>query len=141
MLTSAIVIAEKMQVAIMAPTEILAEQHYNSFQEYCKILNISCDLLISNIDAKNKKLIYENLELGNIQIIVGTHALFQKNVKFKNLGLVIVDEQHRFGVEQRKNLISKGTHVNVLAMTATPIPRTLTFAMHGDMDLSWIDEQ
>ena len=141
MLTSAIVIAEKMQVAIMAPTEILAEQHYNSFQEYCKILNISCDLLISNIDAKNKKLIYENLELGNIQIIVGTHALFQKNVKFKNLGLVVVDEQHRFGVEQRKNLISKGTHVNVLAMTATPIPRTLTFAMHGDMDLSWIDEQ
>ena len=100
MLTSAIVIAEKMQVAIMAPTEILAEQHYNSFQEYCKILNISCDLLISNIDAKNKKLINENFELGNIQIIVGTHALFQKNVKFKNLGLVIVDEYTDFGAKK-----------------------------------------
>ena len=141
MLTSSIIVAEGMQVAIMAPTEILAEQHYQSFLEYCSMLNLHCDLLISNIENKKKKLIYNNLKSGEIKIIIGTHALLQKKVEFDNLGLVIVDEQHRFGVEQRKNLIVKGQHVNILAMTATPIPRTLTFALHGDMDLSWIDEQ
>ena len=141
MLTSAIVVASGAQVAIMAPTEILAEQHFDSFKEYCKVLNIECDLLISNLDSKKKESIYKELKSNKIKIIVGTHALFQKKVIFKNLGLVIVDEQHRFGVEQRKNLIIKGEHVNILAMTATPIPRTLTFALHGDMDLSWIDEQ
>ena len=141
MLTSAIVVADGSQVAIMAPTEILAQQHYDSFQQYCLSLNIECGLLISNLDNKNKDLVYKKLKSNKIKIIVGTHALFQKKVEFKNLGLVIVDEQHRFGVEQRKNLIIKGEHVNVLAMTATPIPRTMTFALHGDMDLSWIDEQ
>jgi len=141
MLTSAIVVASGAQVAIMAPTEILAEQHFDSFKEYSKVLNIECDLLISNLDSKKKESIYKELKSNKIKIIVGTHALFQKKVVFENLGLVIVDEQHRFGVEQRKNLIIKGEHVNILAMTATPIPRTLTFALHGDMDLSWIDEQ
>ena len=125
----------------MAPTEILAEQHYASFYEYCNLLNIECDLLISNLDKKRKDIVNSDLKSGKIKIIIGTHALFQEKVQFKDLGLVIVDEQHRFGVEQRKNLIIKGKHVNILAMTATPIPRTLTFALHGDMDLSWIDEQ
>ena len=140
MLTSAIIVGNEAQVAIMAPTEILAEQHYNSFISYCKDLNISCELLIGNISKKEKESLYAKLENGDIHIIIGTHALIQEKVKFKNLELVVVDEQHRFGVEQRKNLIIKGNHVNILAMTATPIPRTLTFAIHGDMDLSWIDE-
>ena len=140
MLTSAIIVGNGAQVAIMAPTEILAEQHYDSFMHYCKKLDISCELLIGNTAAKDKKTVYKNLENGNIQIVVGTHALIQEKVIFKNLELVVVDEQHRFGVEQRKNLITKGKHVNILSMTATPIPRTLTFAIHGDMDLSWIDE-
>ncbi len=140
-LTSAIVVANGSQVAIMAPTEILAEQHYDSFNEYYKRIDISCELLISNIDEKKKQNIYERLEKGEINIIIGTHALIQEKVKFFNLGLAVIDEQHRFGVEQRKNLIIKGKQVNILAMTATPIPRTLSFAIHGDMDLSWIDEQ
>ena len=140
MLTAAIIVGDKSQVAIMAPTEILAEQHYESFIKYCKELGIICELLISNINDKQKQIIYKKLEGGEIQIIVGTHALIQEKVIFKDLALVVIDEQHRFGVEQRKNLINKGECVNILAMTATPIPRTLTFAIHGDMDLSWIDE-
>ena len=140
MLTSAIIVGNGSQVAIMAPTEILAEQHYASLIEYCDSLGINCELLISNINVKDKNNIYEKLENGKIEIIVGTHALIQDKVKFKDLSLVVIDEQHRFGVEQRKILINKGTSVNILAMTATPIPRTLTFAIHGDMDLSWIDE-
>ena len=140
MLTAAIIVGDKCQVAIMAPTEILAEQHYESFIKYCKELGIICELLISNINDKQKKIIYKKLEDGEIQIIVGTHALIQEKVIFQDLALVVIDEQHRFGVEQRKNLINKGECVNILAMTATPIPRTLTFAIHGDMDLSWIDE-
>ncbi|MBI72779.1 MAG: ATP-dependent DNA helicase RecG [Candidatus Marinimicrobia bacterium] len=140
MLTSAIIVGNDSQVAIMAPTEILAEQHFESFFEFCSKLNIKCKLLIGNLKQNQKNQIYEDLENGRIQIIVGTHALIQEKVKFKNLELVVVDEQHRFGVEQRKNLITKGKHVNILSMTATPIPRTLTFAIHGDMDLSWIDE-
>ncbi len=140
MLTAAIIVSDNSQVAIMAPTEILAEQHYESFIEYCKELNITCELLISNINDKQKQSIYKKLENGEIQIIVGTHALIQEKVIFKDLALAVIDEQHRFGVEQRKNLINKGECVNILAMTATPIPRTLTFAIHGDMDLSWIDE-
>ena len=140
MLTAAIIVGNGSQVAIMAPTEILAEQHYTSLIEYCESLGICCELLISNINSKNKKNIYDELENGKVQIVVGTHALIQSKVKFKDLSLAVIDEQHRFGVEQRKNLINKGTAVNILAMTATPIPRTLTFAIHGDMDLSWIDE-
>ena len=140
MLTSAIIVGNNAQVAIMAPTEILAEQHFESFKSHCQNLEINCELLISNLKEKEKSDVYNRLEIGHIQIIVGTHALIQDIVKFKNLSLVVVDEQHRFGVEQRKNLINKGEHVHILAMTATPIPRTLTFAIHGDMDLSWIDE-
>ena len=139
-LTAAIVVGNNAQVAIMAPTEILAEQHYNSFIKHFEKYNIKCELLISNLKAKEKNKLYNDLEVGDIHIIVGTHALIQSKVKFENLGLVIIDEQHRFGVDQRKGLMQKGKNPNVLSMTATPIPRTLAFTIHGDMDISWIDE-
>ena len=139
-LTAAITVGHKSQVAIMAPTEILAEQHFESFKEHFKNYNVNCELLISNIKAKDKKQLYDNLSKGNIDIIVGTHALIQKNVHFRNLGLVIIDEQHRFGVDQRKGLQEKGKYPNILSMTATPIPRTLAFTIHGEMDISWINE-
>ena len=139
-LTAAIVVGNNAQVAIMAPTEILAEQHYNSFIKHFEKYNIKCELLISNLKAKEKNKLYNDLEVGDIHIIVGTHALIQSKVKFENLGLVIIDEQHRFGVDQRKGLMQKGENPNVLSMTATPIPRTLAFTIHGDMDISWIDE-
>ena len=140
MLTAAIIVGAGSQVAIMAPTEILAEQHYESFIKYCEHLKISCEILISNINAKGKQILYRKIKDGSAQIVIGTHALIQEKVEFKDLSLVVIDEQHRFGVEQRKKLINKGVHLNILAMTATPIPRTLTFAIHGDMDLSWINE-
>ena len=139
-ITAAIIVGHNSQIAIMAPTEILAEQHYNSFVKHFECYDISCELLISNINQKEKNNIYDNLENGRINIIVGTHALIQKKVKFKDLGLAIIDEQHRFGVDQRKGLLEKGNNPNVLSMTATPIPRTLAFTIHGDMDISWIDE-
>ena len=139
-LTAAIVVGNNAQVAIMAPTEILAEQHYNSFIKHFEKYNIKCELLISNLKAKEKNKLYNDLEVGDIHIIVGSHALIQSKVKFENLGLVIIDEQHRFGVDQRKGLMQKGENPNVLSMTATPIPRTLAFTIHGDMDISWIDE-
>jgi ATP-dependent DNA helicase RecG len=139
-LTASIVVGHDAQVAIMAPTEILAEQHFNSFIKHFEKYNVRCDLLISNIKSKEKNNLYEDLLNGKINIIVGTHALIQSKVAFKNLGLVIIDEQHRFGVDQRKGLMNKGKNPNVLSMTATPIPRTLAFTIHGDMDISWIDE-
>ncbi len=139
-ITAAIIVGHNSQVAIMAPTEILAEQHYISFEKHFKNYDINCELLISNVNQKDKNKIYENLQNGRIDIIVGTHALIQEKVNFKDLGLVIIDEQHRFGVDQRKGLLDKGENPNVLSMTATPIPRTLAFTIHGDMDISWIDE-
>jgi ATP-dependent DNA helicase RecG len=139
-LASAIAIDNTSQVAIMAPTEILAEQHFNSFKSYCDRINLSCELLISDIKKNMKEKIIADLKSGNINIIVGTHALIQENIEFKNLGLSIIDEQHRFGVEHRKNLIKKAENSNVLAMTATPIPRTLSMTLHGDLDISIIDE-
>ena len=139
-LASAIAIDNSSQVAIMAPTEILAGQHFNSFKSYCDKINLSCELLISDIKKKLKEKIITDLKSGNINIIVGTHALIQENIEFKNLGLSIIDEQHRFGVEHRKNLIKKAENSNVLAMTATPIPRTLSMTLHGDLDISIIDE-
>jgi len=139
-ITAAIVVGHNSQISIMAPTEILAEQHYNSFIRHFENYDISCELLTSNINKKEKNDIYNKLENGEINIIVGTHALIQDKVIFKDLGLVIIDEQHRFGVDQRKRLLDKGNNPNVLSMTATPIPRTLAFTIHGDMDISWIDE-
>ena len=139
-LVSAIIVSDKNQVAIMAPTEILAEQHFNSFCNEFKNTSINCKLLISNIKKPEKSNLYKKLKLGEIDIIIGTHALIQDSVQFKKLSLIIIDEQHRFGVEQRKKIIEKGNNPHILAMTATPIPRTLAFTIHGDMEISWIDE-
>ena len=128
------------QVALMAPTEILCHQHALKFQEYLNPLGIRVAELTSSTPTKFKKEIYENLANGSIKIVVGTHALIQKEVLFKNLGFVTIDEQHRFGVKQRDELLKKGENVERLFMTATPIPRSLALAIHGDLELSEIDE-
>ena len=129
------------QVAFMAPTEILARQHYNLANEIFPN-NIKIELISGKSDYKNKKLILEKLKSNKIDIIFGTHAIFQKKVSYKKLGLIIIDEQHKFGVNQRKKLSDKGgDDCDVLLMTATPIPRTLTMTMYGDMDLSIIKEK
>ncbi len=139
-LSSVIAVGNKVQIAIMAPTEILAHQHYEVFKKYADIVKIPTALLVGNIKSKERKLILSGLKNGKISIVVGTHALIQKDVEFKKLGLVIVDEQHRFGVLQRGDLVVKGQNPHFLAMTATPIPRTLSITYYGDMDLSIIDE-
>ncbi|MDC0167112.1 ATP-dependent DNA helicase RecG [Candidatus Pelagibacter sp.] len=129
------------QVAFMAPTEILARQHYNLAKEIFPN-NIKIELISGKSDYKNKKIILEEIKNNNIDIIFGTHAIFQKKVIYKKLGLIIIDEQHKFGVNQRKKLSDKGgDDCDVLLMTATPIPRTLTMTMYGDMDLSIIKEK
>ena len=139
-LAAAIIISHGAQAAIMAPTEILAEQHYQSFVKFCDPAGIHINLLTGNLKKAEREKIYQGLDSGEIQLVVGTHALIQERVKFKDLGMIIVDEQHRFGVQQRKALIDKGYFPEVLALTATPIPRTLTFTIHGDMEISIIDE-
>ena len=128
------------QMAIMAPTSILATQHLESFSEILGKFGIRCELLISNIPAKKKKKIIEEIASGEIDVVIGTHSILQENVVFKNLGLVITDEQHRFGVNQRKIISEKGENVDKLVMTATPIPRTLALILYGDLDISVIDE-
>ncbi len=129
------------QVAFMAPTEILARQHYNLAKEIFPN-NAKVELISGKSDYKNKKIILEKLKNKKIDIIFGTHAIFQKKVSYKKLGLIIIDEQHKFGVNQRKKLSDKGgDDCDVLLMTATPIPRTLTMTMYGDMDLSIIKEK
>ena len=128
------------QAAIMAPTAILATQHLESFTDLLKDTGIRCELLISGIPKKKKEDILERLKNGDIDIIIGTHALLEENVIFKNLGLVVTDEQHRFGVRQRSTIVKKGDNPNVLVMTATPIPRTLALILYGDLDISIIDE-
>ena len=139
-LASAIAVGNNVQVAIMAPTEILAHQHYVIFKRFTDFAKIPTALLVGNLKSKERKPILNGLKNGNISIVVGTHALIQKDVEFKKLGLVIVDEQHRFGVMQRGDLVAKGQNPHFLAMTATPIPRTLSITYYGDMDLSIIDE-
>ncbi len=139
-LASAIAVGNNVQVAIMAPTEILAHQHYEVFKKFSDNAKIPTALLVGNTKSKERKSILNGLKEGKISIIVGTHALIQKDVEFKELGLVIVDEQHRFGVMQRGDLVAKGQNPHFLAMTATPIPRTLSITYYGDMDLSIIDE-
>ena len=128
------------QAAIMAPTAILATQHLESFRQILEQYNIKCELLISNITKKKKQEILEKLQNGEIDILIGTHALLEENVIFKNLGLVVTDEQHRFGVRQRSKIASKGQNPDVLVMSATPIPRTLALILYGDLDISIIDE-
>ena len=128
------------QAAIMAPTAILATQHLENFKKIFDELGIKCELLISAMTKKNKKELLERLENGEIDILIGTHALLQENVSFKKLGLVVTDEQHRFGVKQRTTIVEKGQNPDVLVMTATPIPRTLALILYGDLDISIIDE-
>ncbi len=128
------------QGALMAPTEILAAQHYEGITEVCGNLGITIELLTGSTTKKEKERIYEGLADGSINMIIGTHALIQEGVNFHNLGLVIIDEQHRFGVEQRARLQQKGTYPHVLIMTATPIPRTMTLSVYGDLAVSLIKE-
>ncbi|GAA0349701.1 ATP-dependent DNA helicase RecG [Bacillus horti] len=128
------------QGAIMVPTEILAEQHYQSMQSFFKDTSVQIALLTGSSKAKERREILAGLQMGLIDIVIGTHALIQDTVVFSKLGLVVIDEQHRFGVEQRRKLRQKGTSPDVLFMTATPIPRTLAITAFGDMDVSVIDE-
>ena len=141
------------QCCLMAPTEILSVQHYNGLIELCKPLNISISRLTGSSNTSQRREIHKNLENGTLQLLIGTHALLEDKVKFKNLGLAIIDEQHRFGVAQRSKLWAKGpienpdengngtsTPPHVLVMTATPIPRTLAMSVYGDLDISLIDE-
>ena len=139
-LVASIAVGNNTQVAIMAPTEILARQHYQSFKKQLEKINIPCGLLIGNMKKSERNPLLKGLLNGNLPIIIGTHALIQDDIKFKNLRVVIVDEQHRFGVNQRSLLVKKGISPHFLAMTATPIPRTLSITYHGDMDISIIDE-
>ena len=128
------------QMAMMAPTSILATQHLENFKNTLEKYNITCELLLGNTSKKKKEDILNRLKDGKIDIIIGTHSLLEENVVFKNLGLVITDEQHRFGVRQRSTIVSKGKNPDVLVMTATPIPRTLALILYGDLDISIIDE-
>ncbi|MCL9805261.1 ATP-dependent DNA helicase RecG [Flavobacterium amniphilum] len=129
------------QACLMAPTEILANQHFNGISELAKSLNVNIKILTGSTKTADRKTIHEELENGSLHIIIGTHALLEDKVKFKNLGLAIIDEQHRFGVEQRSKLWQKNEiPPHILVMTATPIPRTLAMSLYGDLDISVIDE-
>ena len=158
-LSALIAIGNGFQACIMAPTEVLAQQHYANIQKYLAPTTVKCALLTGSTGTKDRRAIHEGLEDGSIGLIVGTHALLEDNVVFKSLGLAIIDEQHRFGVDQRSKLWSKGpviefagsapvidratprqTPPHVLVMTATPIPRTLAMTLYGDLDVSVIDE-
>lgn len=129
-----------LQCAMMAPTEILARQHYESAQKILGNSGIRIELLLGSTTAKQKRIIKERLKNGDIDFIVGTHALLQGDVEFKRLGFVVTDEQHRFGVAQRSALASKGENTHMLVMSATPIPRTLALIIYGDLDISILDE-
>ncbi|OAB78574.1 ATP-dependent DNA helicase RecG [Cochleicola gelatinilyticus] len=129
------------QACLMAPTEILSVQHYNGLVELCKPLNTSIKLLTGSTKASERRKIHESLQNGSLDVLIGTHALLEDKVKFSNLGLAIIDEQHRFGVAQRSKLWHKNEYPpHVLVMTATPIPRTLAMSVYGDLDISVIDE-
>lgn len=141
LLSALIAVDNGYQVAFMAPTEILAQQHYQSITNYVKDLNLNVRILTGSTKTKERKEILENLQSGELQILVGTHALIEDNVVFKNLGLTIIDEQHKFGVAQRGKFLKKNVlPPHVLVMTATPIPRTLAMSLYGDLDVSVIDE-
>lgn len=128
------------QAAMMAPTEILAAQHMESMSESFESLGIRTVLLTGSMRAKEKRRVLEDIALGTAQVVIGTHALIQETVEFNNLGFVVADEQHRFGVEQRAKLMAKGSYPHMLIMSATPIPRTLALILYGDLDISIIDE-
>ena len=136
-----IAIDNNFQAALMAPTEILAFQHYNGLKPFCDAIGIKIALLTGSSKTAARRIIHEDLVSGALQIIVGTHALLEDKVQFKNLGLAIIDEQHRFGVAQRSKLWKKNdSPPHILVMTATPIPRTLAMSVYGDLDISVIDE-
>jgi len=129
------------QASIIAPTEILATQHYYAISDLLKKMNISVDLLTGSTKVKKRREIHENLENGQLHILIGTHAILEEKVSFKNLGIAIIDEQHRFGVAQRSKMWKKNKlPPHILVMTATPIPRTLAMSVYGDLDISVIDE-
>jgi ATP-dependent DNA helicase RecG len=137
-----LVIGGDAQAALMAPTEILAQQHYANLKKYADKMNISIALLTGSVKKSARKPIHEQLVNGSLKILIGTHALLEEEVKFKKLGLAIIDEQHRFGVAQRSKLWQKNSNFypHVLVMTATPIPRTLAMTLYGDLEISVIDE-
>ena len=128
------------QAAILAPTAILASQHMENFQKTLNQFGIKSEMLVSSITKKNKTEIKQRLANGEIDILIGTHAMLEEDVVFKNLGLVVTDEQHRFGVKQRAKIASKGNNPDVIVMSATPIPRTLALILYGDLDISIINE-
>ena len=128
------------QAALMAPTEVLAEQHYRKLVSWFNLLHLPVELLTGSTKTAKRREIHQQLETGELPLLVGTHALIQDTVSFQRLGLVVIDEQHRFGVQQRARLLDKGHSPHVLSMTATPIPRTLALTLHGDLDVSQIDE-
>lgn len=129
------------QSALLSPTEVLAKQHYINFLDLTKSMNIKCELLVGSMTKKEKNTIIEKLKNNEIDLLIGTHAILEGNVEFANIGLVITDEQHRFGVNQRKSLQNKGQAVDVLYMSATPIPRTYALTIYGDMDISMIKQK
>ncbi len=138
-LISSLIVAEGgAQVALMCPTEALASQHFHTFNEILSEKNIEVGLLLGSLKSKEKNEVNVKLQSGEIDIVIGTHALFQKSVKFKNLGLAIIDEQHKFGVNQRLKLVEKGEGCHSLLLTATPIPRSLSLTQFGDLDISVI---
>ncbi|OUR93093.1 hypothetical protein A9Q84_21555 [Halobacteriovorax marinus] len=137
--TGAITCLNGFQTALMCPTESLAYQHFNEIKTYCKELDISIALLLGSTTTKEKKEILHGLASGKIKFIIGTHSLFQDSVQFKNLALAIIDEQHKFGVEQRLKLVAKGVGCHCLIMTATPIPRSLSLTQYGDLNISTIN--
>jgi len=140
-ISSLLIMIEKgYQCAFMVPTEVLAEQHYKSIIKLTNSLLISVELLTGNTSEKKRKQIRRDLENGQVNVLVGTHALFEEKVIFNALGLVIIDEQHRFGVSQRNRLLKKGENAHLLSMTATPIPRSLALSIYGDLDVSQITE-
>jgi len=133
-------IKEGYQGALMVPTEVLAKQHYEEISEMFDKYGIKTACLVGSTPMKEKRHIYEGLKSGDIDIIIGTHALIEDKVEYNNLGLVVTDEQHRFGVNQRKKLTAKGDAPHTLVMSATPIPRTLAIIMYADLDISVISE-
>ena len=140
-MTALIAIDNEFQVCIMAPTEILSVQHFNNFKDICNLLNINVKLLTGSTKTLERKRIHKELENGELNLLIGTHALIEDKVRFKNLGIAIIDEQHKFGVAQRSKLWKKNTlPPHILIMTATPIPRTLAMSAYGDLDISTIDE-
>mgnify|MGYP000710906868 FL=1 len=128
------------QAAILAPTMILAVQHFNNYQKMFDKFGIKCGLLVGGMTAKAKREMLEKIKNNDVDIVIGTHALLEEDVVFNKLGLVVTDEQHRFGVKQRSKIIAKGDNPDILVMTATPIPRTLALILYGDLDISIIDE-